>query len=143
MNIAKRLDEAMRAAKIPSQAELARMSTVPQPTINRILKNVGTKGPEASTITKLAAACGVTFEWLHEGIEPMYRTTAARVAQADNTGPSARNDSARVSNDESLETALRLLMLFHGTDADGRARIMKVAEKVPRVAKFGIVSSQG
>ena len=57
----------MEAARIPSQAALARLSGVPQPTINRILKGSGKKGPESGTLTKLAAACNVTFEWLHEG----------------------------------------------------------------------------
>lgn len=73
MNIATRLDEAMQAAGIRSQAELARRSGVPQPTINRILKGVGKKGPEAHTIKPLAEACNVAFVWLFEGIGPMER----------------------------------------------------------------------
>lgn len=70
MNIANRLDEAMRDAGIISQSALARASGVPQPTINRILKGSGKQGPEAQTLRALAAACNVTFEWLHEGREP-------------------------------------------------------------------------
>lgn len=68
MDIATRLDAAMKAAGFESQSALARASGVPQPTINRILKGVGKKGPEASTLVKLAQACNVSFEWLHEGI---------------------------------------------------------------------------
>lgn len=75
MDIASRLDKAMKAAKIESQAGLARASGIPQPTINRILKNVGKKGPETHTIASLARAVNVTFEWLHEGKGPMARTS--------------------------------------------------------------------
>lgn len=73
MTIANRLDEAMKAAGIPSQNALARLSDIPQPTINRILKGVGKKGPEAHTIVRLAEACNVSFQWLYEGTGPMQR----------------------------------------------------------------------
>jgi len=73
MTIANRLDEAMKAAGIPSQNALARLSDIPQPTINRILKGVGKKGPEAHTVVRLAEACNVSFQWLYEGIGPKER----------------------------------------------------------------------
>jgi phage repressor protein C with HTH and peptisase S24 domain len=73
MTIANRLDQAMQAAGFPSQSALARASEVPQPTINRILKNAGKKGPEAHTIKLLAEACNVNFTWLYEGTGPMKR----------------------------------------------------------------------
>lgn len=73
MDIAMRLDQAMKAAGIRSQSALARASGVPQPTINRILKGVGKKGPEAHTLKQLAIACNVSFQWLHEGVGPMVR----------------------------------------------------------------------
>lgn len=57
----------MKAAGYESQSALSRASGVPQPTINRILNGVGKQGPEARTLAQLAAACGVAFEWLHEG----------------------------------------------------------------------------
>jgi transcriptional regulator with XRE-family HTH domain len=77
MTIAARLDEAMKEAREYgpngiSQSELARKSGVPQATISRTLK--GTTDPEADTIRKLAVALAVTFEWLHEGTQPKYRT---------------------------------------------------------------------
>lgn len=75
MTIANRLDEAMKDAGIESQSALYRASDVPQPTINRILKGVGKKGPETQTIEKLATACGVNFKWLHEGIGPKSRNS--------------------------------------------------------------------
>jgi phage repressor protein C with HTH and peptisase S24 domain len=75
MTISNRLDEAMKAAGIPSQNALARLSGVPQPTINRILKGVGKKGPEAHTVQPLAEACNVAFQWLFEGTGPMKRAS--------------------------------------------------------------------
>lgn len=56
-------------AKI-SQSELSRRSGVPQPTIARILKGGGPKGPETDTLMKLAHALGVEFMWLQSGDEP-------------------------------------------------------------------------
>lgn len=67
MTIGNRLDQAMKAARIKSQSELARASGVPQATISRILKGVGSKGPETETVKKLAKACHVSFSWLNEG----------------------------------------------------------------------------
>jgi phage repressor protein C with HTH and peptisase S24 domain len=63
--------EAMHAAGIESQSALSRASGVPQPTINRILKDIGKKGPESQTLLALAQACNVNFQWLHEGTGPM------------------------------------------------------------------------
>ena len=73
MNISTRLDQAMQRAGIPSQSALARASGVPQPTINRILKGSGKKGPETNTIAALAAACNVAAQWLTDGTGTMER----------------------------------------------------------------------
>lgn len=75
MDIASRLDQAMKAAGAESQSSLSRASGVPQPTINRILKGGGKRGPESETLKKLAEACNVRFEWLNEGRGPMERTS--------------------------------------------------------------------
>jgi transcriptional regulator with XRE-family HTH domain len=64
-----RLDKVMREAGIKSQSALSAKSGVPQPTIARILKGQGKSEPETATIKKLAAACGVSFNWLNEGVE--------------------------------------------------------------------------
>lgn len=69
MSISERLRTAMRDAGFESQKELERASGVKQPTINRILNRVGSKGPESETVKQLARACGVSFEWLNEGLE--------------------------------------------------------------------------
>lgn len=75
MDIATRLDKAMKLAGIPSQSALSRASGVPQPTINRILKGVvGKRGPETQTLTSLAQACNVAVDWLREGQGPMKRS---------------------------------------------------------------------
>lgn len=70
MNISSRLEEAMRDAGFASQSALARASGVPQPTINRIARGAGSKGPEAHTLLLLAQACQVNFQWLHQGYGP-------------------------------------------------------------------------
>lgn len=64
MVISVRLQKAMNMAGFGTQAALAEASGVPQPTINRILKGVGKRGPETSTVMRLAVACGVPFDWL-------------------------------------------------------------------------------
>ncbi|WP_426211100.1 helix-turn-helix domain-containing protein [Massilia sp. TWP1-3-3] len=68
MSISERLRKAMKEAGFQSQMELERASGVKQPTINRILNRVGSKGPESETVKQLARACGVSFEWLNEGL---------------------------------------------------------------------------
>lgn len=93
MTISNRLDEAMKAAGIPSQNALARLSEVPQPTINRILKGVGKKGPESHTVVRLAEACNVSFQWLYEGIGQMKR----EATQVSNETPA---ETIRVSVDD-------------------------------------------
>jgi transcriptional regulator with XRE-family HTH domain len=70
MDIASRLDRAMKAADVRSQSQLARISGVPQPTINRILKGAGKQGPETVTLTALAAALNVELRWLQQGVGP-------------------------------------------------------------------------
>lgn len=68
--IAKRLDEAMHARNISSQARLARLSGVAQATISRILKGNHEAGPELETSRRLARATRVHLVWLQEGTGP-------------------------------------------------------------------------
>lgn len=65
MSISERLAQAMTTAGFRSQKALERASGVKQPTINRILKRPGSKGPESETVKLLALACGVNFDWLN------------------------------------------------------------------------------
>jgi len=65
MNLAERLDFAMKARKVKSQSALARASGVPQPTINRILKGTTTT-PDTTTLQRLADALEVSLPWLLE-----------------------------------------------------------------------------
>lgn len=82
MDIASRLDSAMKKAGYKTQAALANASGVPQPTIARILKGGGKYGPESSTIKKLALACGVSYLWLMEGAGEASFTTPVSVQPA-------------------------------------------------------------
>ena len=62
MNIAEQIDRAMKSRKPTewSQAELSRVSGVPQPTISRTLKGVSV--PETETLSRLAKALNITFD---------------------------------------------------------------------------------
>lgn len=75
MTISNRLNDAMQGGdgrEKVSQSELCRRSGVPQPTIARILKGDGKKGPETTTLVKLATALGVEFMWLQQGTGPRH-----------------------------------------------------------------------
>lgn len=65
MNLAERLDLAMKVRGIESQSALSRLSGVPQPTINRILKGTTTQ-PDVTTIQKLSDALQLDTSWLLE-----------------------------------------------------------------------------
>ncbi|MBH2071702.1 LexA family protein [Janthinobacterium lividum] len=84
----------MTEAGFDSQSALARASGVPQPTINRILKSVGKRGPETQTIAKLAAACNVSFQWLHEGTGEKARGTSSATLSPDS--PNKFDQNARL-----------------------------------------------
>lgn len=73
----------MQQAGIPSQSALSRASGVPQPTINRILKGTGKKGPETNTIAALAQACNVSVQWLTAGTGPMGRAPSEGPSEAE------------------------------------------------------------
>lgn len=83
MSIANRLDQAMHFAGILSQSALSRASGVPQPTINRILKGTGKRGPETGTISALAEACKVSTQWLTDGTGPMQRAPVEEPQEAE------------------------------------------------------------
>jgi SOS-response transcriptional repressor LexA len=82
MDMATRLNQAMEKAGFgDNQSALSRASGVPQPTINRILKGGGKRGPETETIKKLAAACNVSFQWLMEGVGPTPRAKSMKAEE--------------------------------------------------------------
>lgn len=113
MTIGDRLDKAMREAKIESQSELARKSGVPQATISRILKGPGTKGPETGTISKLAAACGVSFEYLNEG--------------NDDSAPQRAADQNSI-----IDEIIELITIYRGLSNRSRELVMKSARAAQR-----------
>lgn len=65
--IADRIDFAMRHAGIKSQADLARLSGVPNSTIVRILKD--NSDPNVANLAAISRACGISMDWLATGRE--------------------------------------------------------------------------
>lgn len=134
MTIASRLDEAMKAAGFKSQNALARASGIPQPTINRILKGVGKKGPEAHTLAQLAAACNVAFDWLHEGIGDRARTVPKR---GDGEKPIKAIAPQIPENFVDADEFVKLMILFRQSTASGRRQIMGAAESADKAISAG------
>jgi len=123
MDFAARLDTAMQKAGFPSQAALARASAVPQPTVARLLKGVGKKGPESTTVQKLAQACGVTFDWLLHGqanghIMPVKLTDqqAKWLALLDSLGSDDINEFTALITARQERNRRLLSELCHDTD---------------------------
>jgi transcriptional regulator with XRE-family HTH domain len=118
MNFSTRLDEAMRKAGFKSQSALARASGVSQTTINRILKSTGSSGPETATVRKLADTCGVSFEWLNNGI--------------------VGKDSARSKEMANYalvyltETELKIITLYREATLAGQSLLEAMAEDLPK-----------
>lgn len=83
-DIGTRLDGLMQAHPLyrgRGQSALSRRTGVPQPTINRILKNQSV--PEMGTVVKLAEVFDVTCEWLLTGRGPKF------IAELGTVGTSA------------------------------------------------------
>ena len=72
MDIAMQIDQAMRdwKPKRLSQAELSRISGVPQPTISRTLK--GESIPETETLLKISRALKITINNINFKPQPQY-----------------------------------------------------------------------
>lgn len=67
MDIAYRIDLAMKVAGIKTQAQLARESGVPESTLTRILKNVGQ--PSIENLAAIAAALDRSIDWIVNGTD--------------------------------------------------------------------------
>lgn len=67
MDIASRIDRAMRAAGIKHQADLARRTGLPESTVARILKIGG--NPSVDTVAALAKTLKVSMDWIVNGNE--------------------------------------------------------------------------
>ncbi|MFZ6813572.1 helix-turn-helix domain-containing protein [Undibacterium sp. Rencai35W] len=68
MDIASRLDQAMIAAGLRDQIQLAKVSGISTYKINRVLSR-GTKSVNAEDVYQLAKACKVSVAWLISGEE--------------------------------------------------------------------------
>ena len=77
MDLAKQIDQAMRAWKPKrlSQAELSRLSGVPQPTISRTLK--GDSIPETDTLLRISKVLKISFSGLD------FKNTYSQIAKYD------------------------------------------------------------
>jgi transcriptional regulator with XRE-family HTH domain len=67
MNIADRIDTAMKMAGQKTQAELSRSSGVAESTIARILK--GGVQPSIDNLAAIAKSCRVSIDWIVNGID--------------------------------------------------------------------------
>lgn len=123
MNIGDLLDQAMKQRGIRSQGALSRLSGVPQPTINRTLKNVSV--PEFSTLKKLADALQLDVRALMD--------SEAQEASIAQTSPEAEQ-VAMVG-----KYMKRLGTLFAGRSEDEITRVVRAIEILmpPREAKTG------
>ncbi|MFZ6801950.1 helix-turn-helix domain-containing protein [Undibacterium sp. Di24W] len=133
MDIASRLDQAMHKAGYKTQKALADASGVPQPTIARILKGNGKRGPESDTTKKLAAACGVTFSWLMEGKEAVSYSPPININPAHVKQEPAEYD--KVSLCYVTSTELELLTHFRQSTVASRELILRNASKAPKDQK--------
>ncbi|WP_189344370.1 helix-turn-helix domain-containing protein [Undibacterium macrobrachii] len=132
MDIASRLDQAMHKAGYKTQQALADASGVPQPTIARILKGNGKRGPESETVKKLANSCGVSFSWLMEGKEPdqYIKPVPAPVAIKQ---PVQDYEKLSLSYISSIE--LELLTHYRQSTTESRELIIRTAAKAPKDRK--------
>ncbi|MBY0240764.1 MAG: helix-turn-helix domain-containing protein [Burkholderiaceae bacterium] len=109
----------MRNAGYTSQSALARAAVVSQSAVNRILKGIGSKGPDTATIAKLAAACGVTPEYLISGIESQL-------------GRSAMEDKLLLIHVTPEEA--RLITLYRESTLAGQSLVREIAQNAPKQA---------
>lgn len=129
MDIGTRLDQAMEKAHFKTQAALADASGVPQPTIARILKGGGKRGPETTTIQKLAAACGVTFNWLMEGANKPIETTSMPAK------PAAQKNEPTVSLSYITDEELELLTQYRQSTTKSQQLLRNFAERADKDPK--------
>lgn len=127
--IGHRLSLAMETPRPPfkqflSQVDLFSLSRVPQPTISRILKGQGKRGPETETLKKLAAACHVHFNWLNEGIGPQWLDESV-------TGSSQITVVRKIEYDKYVnpKTLNKLIKILSTVNALGEDRIIQSAEE--------------
>jgi transcriptional regulator with XRE-family HTH domain len=133
-NIGRRLDEAMTARNITNQSKLARMSGVPQSTINRILKGAGRLGPQTETLRQLATTLAVHLRWLQEGLGPRDLSEEASAETKAEEVQAGRSALAALeiaqAADEVLQHAMDLLETYRSASPTDRERIDLVIRQV-------------
>ena len=140
-----RLDKAMRDARVDSQAQLSRISGVPQPTINRILKGQGKKGPESATLIALADALGVELVWLQQGRGSQRAGLHEVVTQSQAEPHGAKVPTVHVATEPKLqwitEQEAELLSEFRACEDQQKKTLLIAARGLPK-AKTGIISDK-
>lgn len=129
-SIAERLDALMRSRGIKSQNQLARVSGVPQSTINRILKKGDAYSPEWATLKKLATALNVSVEWLTEGVDSL--TARQRYPALQDSGlviPGMPSPPDGLLNDGRISEAVAIL---NRLDDSGRRKVLDVLRLIDR-----------
>jgi transcriptional regulator with XRE-family HTH domain len=116
MDLSARLDQAMRNAGYNSQSALGRAAGVSQSAVNRILKGAGKHGPDTTTVSKLADACGVSPEWLISGI----------VSQVE------RSTMPTMSLVYLDDVELKIITLYREASPAGKHLIESVSENAPK-----------
>ncbi|MFF7398203.1 helix-turn-helix domain-containing protein [Achromobacter sp. NPDC008082] len=117
MSLANRLRALMRWRGIHSQNQLARISSVPQSCIHRILTRADGYSPSRATLIRLATALDTSVPWLSDGVisavEPHAKAHGAHYGapnpaahSAPHAGPQ-RTPHAAASTDAAMQAGTR------------------------------------
>lgn len=109
-----------------TQEDLAKKAGVTQGAIAHLESGRTSSSRE---IVEIAYVLGVNARWLTYGKGvPFPEYQAMPEGRMPDAGPSPSE-----RREISLESGIRLLALFNGTDDDGRSKIMKAANRVPQM----------
>lgn len=116
-----------------SQNELSKRSKVPQPTISRILKGDGKKGPETATLVALSRALGVDFNWLQQGIGSKHGGAGGDAPAITEVAPSKPEFRRHWLSPEEADH----LAIFRSLSPKNQKRIRSMATSMPRDRRDG------
>lgn len=137
-----RLDKAMRESKVDSQAQLARLSGVPQPTINRILKGQGKKGPESATLISLADALGIELLWLQQGKGPQKAGMAVESKREEQPRLRVVEPQPATKLQWVTELEAELLSEFRACEEPQRKTLLAAARGLPKAVTGAVAGDK-
>jgi transcriptional regulator with XRE-family HTH domain len=109
---------------------------VPQPTINRILKGQGKKGPESATLIALADVLGVELAWLQQGREPQYIDASPNSNDVPRTDEKAKlralNSTPTTKLQWVTEREAELLSEFRACEEPQKNHLLAAARGMPK-----------